>query len=282
MEPQPIERPRLWISYPWVNNEERDFAYLIPQLREANIDATLDSIQLMPDTCLWQRIMQRLLSIGFDGWLYILTHQCFTRKAFTDGLTVAIDQTLLHKGPDFPMVGLLYGIANHHVPAVLRGLPCISLGDPDWKHKVFEALKRDAPAAKSFQARKERRFVWNVHSCWGGDPSMTAVEVHTRGQTIPHWRFAIPKSFHPLKWGQGPTGGDEISRMTFSEAKGSGRYEGSDITWFGAADVISHTVSAYALFAGPLPDFICFGPAQSALGPPGHMEILWPNLIRQN
>src|SRR5512145_252595 len=68
-------RPRLWISYPWIRNEERDFNYLVPQLKAANIEAVYDSFQLQPDSQLGERIIQRLLSIGFDGWLYILTHQ---------------------------------------------------------------------------------------------------------------------------------------------------------------------------------------------------------------
>ena len=72
---------RLWINYPYINSEERDFSYLIPQLKKANIEAAYDSFQLMPDVRLWERIVPRLVSIGFDGWLYILTHQCFTRKS---------------------------------------------------------------------------------------------------------------------------------------------------------------------------------------------------------
>jgi hypothetical protein len=128
---QSAASPRLWISYPWIRNEERDFTYLVPQLKAANIEAVYDSFPLQPDLRLGERIVQRLMSIGFDGWLYILTHQCFTQRAYTDELTEAIDQTLLHMGPDFPMAGLMYGIASQQVPLVLRSLPCISLGDPD-------------------------------------------------------------------------------------------------------------------------------------------------------
>ena len=122
---------RLWISYPWMNKEERDFGYLVGQLKEADIEATYDSLQLLPDMHLSERTLQRLLGIGFDGWLYILTHQCFTRKACTDQLTAAIEQAVLHMGPEFPMVGLLYGISTQNVPAMLRVRPCISLADID-------------------------------------------------------------------------------------------------------------------------------------------------------
>lgn len=278
MDNRNVERPRIWISYPWIGNAERDFSYLIPQLQNASIDAVYDSFELMPDTRLWPRIMQRLLSIGYNGWMYILTHQCCTRKAYTDELTSAIDQTLLHIGPSFPMIGLMCGIGSNHVPPTLRVLPCISLGDPDWMNQVSRALKRETSHAPNNKVR-ETRFVWKVHPCYEGNSSMTAIEVHSRGQTIPYWRFAVPKSACLVRWGQGPSGGKSISSTRLGETRGAGRYSNCDINWFGAADAISHTESAYAVFSGSLPEFICFGPAQSPSGPPGQMEILWPTLM---
>jgi len=59
--------PRLWISYPWIRNEERDFTYLVPQLKAANIEAIYDSFQLQPDLRLGERIVQRLMSIGLTA-----------------------------------------------------------------------------------------------------------------------------------------------------------------------------------------------------------------------
>ncbi len=269
---------RLWISYPWIRNEERDFTYLLPQLKAANFEAVYDSFQLQPNSQLGERVVQRLRSIGFDGWLYILTHQCFTRRNYTDELTGAIDQTLVQMGSDFPIAGLMYGIASQQVPPVLRVLPCISLGDPDWKRQLSRVLGSDTMQAKKDHAKNEPRFVWKVHSCYDGDPSMTAIEVHTRGDRLQYWRFAAPKNAKIVRWGQGRSGGGEISRVVFAEAKGSGRYDNRDVLWFGAANTVSETESAYAVFSGPLPDFICFGPSQSPFGSPGTMEAFWPGL----
>jgi hypothetical protein len=269
---------RLWISYPWVNNEERDFNYLVPQLKESGIEATYDSIKLQPDARLGQRIVQRLLSIGFDGWLYILTHQCFTRRNYTDVLTQAIDQTLFRMGPKFPMAGLMHGIAPQHVPAVLRVLPCISLGDSDWRNRLSGVLNGYGAQGKNM---RETRFIWKIHPSFDGDPAMTAIEVRSRGESIQYWRFAIPKASKVVKWGQGRAGGTEISRITFAEAKGNGRYENQDVSWFGAANAISNTESAFAVFNGPIPDFICFGPSQTPFGSPDKMEIYSMNFINQ-
>jgi hypothetical protein len=274
--------PRLWINYPYINREDLDFSYLIPQLKHANIDAVYESLPLMSDVRLWERIVPRLISIGFDGWLYILTHQCFTRKTFTDELTAAIDHIFSRLGPDFPMVGLMHGIATQNVPAALRVRPCISLGDPLWKQQLSAVLKHRAAPGKERMLLKDTRYMWKIHNCYGGDPSMTAVEVRSMTERIQYWRFAIPKSVQAARWGQGPAGGGDISRVRFAEARGSGKYESREIVWFGAANTISDTESAYAVFLGPLPDFICFGPAQSPFGPPATMEIMRPNLLGRN
>lgn len=272
--------PRLWISYPWMSREERDFAYLVAQLKEARIEATYDSLQLLPDIRLQERALQRLRSVGVSGWLYILTHQCFTRKACTEELTAAIHQVQESLGPDFPMAGLLYGIAVQHVPALLRSRPCIALADPHWKQQLADVFKLHEPLARKGQ--EDMRFVWKIHPCFCGDPSMTAVEVHAREESIEYWRFAIPKAARTVAWGQGPSGGRGISHVRLGEASGTGRYGSQDVAWFGAANSISKTESAYAVFSGPLPEFICFGPAKGPYGPPAQMEIYWTALLNKS
>jgi hypothetical protein len=271
-----VERLHLWISYPWISKEERDFSYLVGQLRDSGIEAAYDSLPLMPDAHLWERAVQRLLSVGIDGWLYILTHQCFTRRTCTDELAAAISQALKRMGPDFPMIGLLYGIASQHVPPMLRVRPCVSLGDPDWNQQISQVLRHHT--AKARKGVEETSFIWQVHTCYCDNPSMTAVEVRSKEESVEYWRFAIPKSAQTIRWGQGPSGGHEISHIRFAEAQGSGKYGNREITWFGAANIISKTESAYAVFAGPLPDFICFGPATSPFGPPSRMEMFWTAL----
>jgi hypothetical protein len=271
--------PHLWINHTYINGEERDFSYLVPQLKKANIEAVYDSFQLMSNVHLWERIVPRLVSIGFDGWLYILTHQCFTRRTYTDELTAAIDKITLRLGPEFPMIGLMHGIATQNVPTALRVRPCISLGDPEWKQRLSETLRRCVTPGKERTMRAETRFSWKIHSRFGGDPSMTAIEVSCRSGRIQYWRFAVPKSTPTARWGQGPAGGGDISHIRFAEAKGTGRFEHRDIVWFGAANTISDTESAYAVFLGQLPDLICFGPAKSPFGPPDSMEVIRPNLL---
>jgi hypothetical protein len=265
---------RLWISYLQSSGEARNFNYLVAQLREIGIEATYDVLKLRPDMHLGQRIARRLRSIGFDGWIYILTHQFLTRGSCADELVAAIEETHQQVGPGFPMLGLLHGIAAQHVPLELRARPCLSLDDPDWKLRVLQALRERELAGKNAAVRNGTRFNWNIHACYGGDPSLTAIEVAPKLDSIPYWRFAIPKPSQAARWGVGAAGGGEISPIKFGVARGTGRYGTCDVTWFGAANSICKTESAYVVFCRPLPDFVCFGPADGPLGPPGPMEIL--------
>jgi hypothetical protein len=266
--------PRIWISYVQPGGEERDFTYLVAQLRGANIEATYDSLRLRPNVRLGQRIVQRLLSVGFDGWMYVLTHQSLTRGTCVDELLAAIEEARQQIRPGFPMLGLLHGVAAQHVPPMLRVRPNLSLGDPDWQRRALQALTQHAPGGKIGALPDETKFTWKTHSCYGGDPSLTAIEVAPKHESIPYWRFAIPKPALAARWGVGAAGGGEISPIKFAVTRGSGRYGSCDVTWFGAANSVSNTESAYVVFCRPLPDFVCFGPAEGPLGPPGHMEIL--------
>ncbi len=268
-----IRRTRLLVSYLWASGEEKDLKFVFNPLKDLNIDVKYESLRLVPEIRLWQQVEQRLTISEFDGWLYVLTHQIVTRGACVEELLEAIDKTQQHRGDDFPMIGLLYGAAAQQVPASLRMRPCVSVGDPDWKRRLAHLFSRRAPSEAKTVVRESARFLWKVHHCYGGESEVTAIEVSPKLESIPYWRFAIPKTAHPARWGVGGAGGQEISPIKFAVAKGSARYGSSEVNWFGAANGVSNSESAYIAFFGPLPDFICFGPAQSPNGPPGPMEV---------
>jgi hypothetical protein len=272
--------PRLWISYLWMNREERDFSYLVSQLKESNIEAVYESLHLLPGMRLQERAIQRLRSVDVSGWVYILTHQCFTRKECTLDLTAARQAAMHNMGPDFPMAGLLYGITAEHVPITLRTRPCISLADSNWKQQLLDIFTFQEN--QNGNRANDSHFAWKVHPCFGGDASMTAIEVHSKDGKIGYWRFGVPKGVRAIAWGHGPSGGRGVSQTRFGEASGSGRYGNHDIDWFGADMTISIAESAYVIFSGRLPDFLCFGPAKGPFGPPGKMEVYWTAPVNES
>jgi hypothetical protein len=273
------KHPHLWIAYPWVHREERDFGYVIPHLKVAGVEATFDSIRLDAEMPLWQQIIPRLVGSHIRAFSGIVTAPCLTRRAYADELVTALDQTLQYMGPNFTRIGLLHGIGIQDLPPTLRLLPCVSLSDPAWNLQVAEALKA-RPRGQG--PADHTRFIWKIHPSYGGNPAITAVEVCSKSENIQYWRFAIPKSVAPYHWGQGPSGGGEISPVRVTPVKGSARYARYEVTWFGAANAITETESAYAVFAaGQLPEFVCFGSAKGPHGPPVRMELFWTRTAKQ-
>jgi hypothetical protein len=268
---------RIWVSYPWTCSEDLDFRHIVARLSDSNIEATYDSLEIEPNTTLPARIMHRLANTVYDGWVCILTHHLLARRTASDDLIGAIDQILSRLGPDFPMIALLHNVAAHEVPAMLRVRPCLSLGDPDWRHRLLQRFQNREHPGERTPAREDTRFVWKIHSCFGGDPSLTAIEVSSRQECIQYWRFAIPRSTRNCRWGTGPAGGGDISPIKFSVTRGYGRHGNEDVAWFGAANAVSATESAYVVFSGSPPEFIFFGPARTPTGPPGPMEMFRAN-----
>ncbi len=272
---------RLWITYPWVVKEEKDFRYLPAELRSTSIDATYDSLRLTPNSHLWHRVVQRLLSVNVDAWCYVLTKEVVDQQVCMDELTAAVDKVPWHMGSDFPLAGLIYGINRENLPSTLRMHPCLSVEDPSWRTQVLELLHTRGPVINK-QEVLERRYCWRIHTNYQGNPALTAVEVGTWGVGIPFWRFAVPGSCQPIRWGSGPAGGGPLSPVRMAGAQGVIRYKERNFIWFGAASKISQTESAYLVYSGALPEYLCFGPAESPFGPPGPMEILRTKMGRHS
>ena len=272
------KHPQVWIAYPWVQRKERDFEYVAAQLKQAGIEATWDSIQQDPTSPLWQQLVPRLVGSQADAFACIVTAPWLVRRACADELVMALDQALQYRGPDFTRIGLLHGIALQDLPPTLRLLPCFSLADPNWNLQVAEALKA---TPRGHEPGLQARFTWKIHPSYHGNPAITAIEVCSKSENIQYWRFAVPRSVAPYHWGQGPSGGGDISPVKVSPVKGSGRYARHEVTWFGAGNAITKTESAYVLFSGQLPDFICFGPAKAPHGPPVLMELYCMGTVRQ-
>ena len=270
---------KVWIGYPWIHSEERDFSGLTKSLADENIEAVYDSIQIVPGAGILREVVQKLQGFSLDGWLCILTHKCMTHRECTTELNDAIEQARQLMGPRFPILGLMYGIASGHIPPVLRSLPCISLSGTNWYARVQAAIHKYKSTDLQVPKRNPMRFVWKVHSRYGGNESLTLIEVRTRGESIPEWRFAVPKSCRLVRWGQSTTMGCENTKVRFGEVHGTGTYKDSEVFWFGAANTVTNSESAYVLLSGELPDIICFGPAQNPCGIPGKMEIFRPGCL---
>lgn len=271
--------PRICLTHPWVVKAQADFAYLAYQLRSVGLEVIYDPIEVRPEVKLWDHIASRITSEGIAGWVYVLTQRFLADRRCRDELVATLDRVCKEKGAGFPLAGLLTGIAPLSLPPALRLRPCFPLADPNWKQQLSAVIAHHPSEGAVREECSE--FTWRVHTSYGGDGANTAIEVNPRSERLRFWRFAVPVSAPLTRWGHGPSGGGEISPVRFSVVRGAGRLENTEITWFGSEDSLSQAESAYAVFAGPLPDFICFGRAKTPSGPPGRMEIFRAGWNRQ-
>lgn len=256
----------LWITYAWIDNEEGDFTYLVQELKAVGVEATYDKIALVPGRRLWGQIADKIINDPLSGWAYLITPDSLDRETCKEELAYALYRALQDKSASFPLIGLLHGAQIDDVPASLRVRLCVNLAAPDWKEQVLAAVQGRAPTPTITQAT---RFVWTVHQGYGGDPSHVAIELRTRFESIMHWRFVVPRAASIVNWGVGPPGGGGISGVKTNVVNGgSGTLEAVECTWFGAGDMVSPSVSAYVVFEEKLPEFVAFGHATQAFGPP--------------
>lgn len=264
-------KSRVWITYAWKDNEEGDFSYLVQELSAVGVEAKYDRIAIIPGRDLWDQIANEIANGDIDGWAYLITPNSLASEPCREELAYALSRALNTRGRNFPLIGLLQGVRIQDVPPALRVRLCVSLANPNWKEEIKAGIEGRPPQVPSVPQSK---YVWRIHQGFRGLAASTAIEVRPRFGEIMYWRFAVPTSATVASWGHGPSGGGSISGIKNFLDGGVADLKGTPINWFGAADKLSPGISAYVVFNEAVPEFIAFGLASEAFGPPqGQMEV---------
>lgn len=254
-------KPRVWITYAWVDDKEGDFSYLVQELKEIGVEATYDRIALVPGLRLWQQIGSRITEDPLTGWAYLVTPSSLESEACREELAYALYRALHTKTDDFPLLGLLHGVPVNELPPALRARLCVNLADPNWRDQVKAGLEGRPPTVTP---NPQSRFIWRVHRDYLGQAGQVAVEVRPRFGEVMFWRFAVPAEAKRSRWGFGQANGGGLSAIKNSVLDDyMGTLDGSDVVVFGAADRLSPGTSAYVVFDGVPPRFVAFGLARA-------------------
>ena len=264
-------KPKVWITYAWVDNQEGDFTYLVQELNAFGVEAKYDRIVIIPGRDLWDQIAREITNGDIDGWAYLITPNSLASEPCREELAYALGRALSTRGRSFPLIGLLHGVRIQDIPPALKVRLCVSLANPNWKEEIKAGLEGRPPRVSS---GLQTQYVWRIHEAYGGKSTLKAIEVHPRFGEVMYWRFAVPASASVYRWGHGPAGGGAISGSQKDYVEGStGNLNGTPVEYFGAGDRLSPGISAYVVFNDVLPNFVAFGLASEAFGPPGQMEI---------
>jgi hypothetical protein len=227
-------RPKIWLSYAWVDNEQGDFNYLVQELANVGVEAKYDRVSLIPGQILWDQIGRHITEGDIDGWGYLITPNSINNRKCRDELYYALQRALEVKGQEFPLIGVVHNVKFADVPPALSIRLCIDLASPNWKEQIKAGLQQRPPQVPK---QEQSRYVWTIHNPYLKDPNLTAIEVRPRiGDSISSWRFYVPKSASLVSWGHGASGGKHIKGMSTSGLEGTIQIEGNDCRVVGAGD----------------------------------------------
>ncbi len=137
---------KLWLTYAWADNREKDFYYLVQALDQAGLDVHFDRRSLVPGQRLWTQIGGRITDPALcDAWGILLTANSLASQACIEELSYALDRALSAKGAGFPMFALLHGVSAAQLPPALKIRLCIPLENTDWVSQVVSAVEMRAP-----------------------------------------------------------------------------------------------------------------------------------------
>ena len=266
-------RPQLHflITYAWADYEEDDFSSLGQELKAGGVVVGFEKIALIPQVHLWDQVAPRVTNQSMNGWGYLVTPHSLMSDVCRGELAEAVRQALSVRGYSFSLIGMLYKVRAFDVPPALIPALCVDLSSPAWVREVKARLE-GKPVEKS--SVPKTRYVWRVYSDYNGQPSLTAVEIRPRLGEIAYWQVAIPATSQVTLWGCGPAGCGSIREPINRSIEGrQAAINGVPVAWYGAGDQLSEKVSAYIVFEGDPPDFLCFGFASDPSGKPHAIEV---------
>ena len=170
---------KLWLTYAWKDNEDKDIDYIIQELDKTDIEVKFDRRNLVPGQRLWTQIGEFVTDQNeCDAWGIVLTRNSIDSEACVEELSYALDRALSSKGEHFPLFALLHNISPKEVPPALKIRLCILLEDPDWVKQTAAAVEKFAPGFIPFglsDFTKSARMPLAVHGdewlgVWGSPP----------------------------------------------------------------------------------------------------------------
>jgi hypothetical protein len=119
---------KLWLTYAWKDNEDKDIDYIIHELDKINLIVKFDRKNLIPGQRLWTQIGGLITDPHeCDAWGIVLTPNSILSQSCIEELSYALDRALSVNGSEFPLFALLHNISANELPPALKIRLCIPL-----------------------------------------------------------------------------------------------------------------------------------------------------------
>lgn len=264
------EKSRLFISYAHADNEQQDFDWVVQEIEKAGADVEYDDRVVIIGQRLWPQIEARILSPDTNGWGILLTPQSLQSQACIEELEYARLRALTQRDWQFPLIGMVHGIAAADVPPAIRARLYVSLKDPNWAERVVAGLNQKVLRRESEELGQ---FRWRIHRHYLGDPELFAVEAHPRFSTLHHFAIITPMP-KPHVMGLGAPDGGIVAGAAFDVLTWEGiEFHGELCYVDSMRGPLDPSNSAYAVFHGRIPSWVAVGATRGQGALPEKVEI---------
>ncbi len=254
---------RLWLTYAWKDNEDKDIDFVIQELdRISDLETKFNRRNLIPGQRLWQQIAGFITDPNeCDAWGVVLTKNSINSQPCIEELSYALDRALSARGTDFPIFALLHNIDASLLPPALKIRLCIPLENNDFKAQVIAAVNKKAVG---FSPSGLSDWIFEEHI--DNTNNLQVLELRPRFDRISPFAIAVDllekTNGNVVKADFGPAGIIPNGHVAFSWIDSETTLTDGTKAWvWGANNEINSTTSIF-LFYKSKPKRIWFGHQQ--------------------
>ena len=134
-------KKKLWLTYAWVDNEDKSVDLLIAKLAQAGLEVGFDRACLLVGQSIWQRIAEEITRKNYDAWAIFVTAASLQRAACREELDYALLEALNNQGEKFPLIGIFAESVEHDfIPKPLQSRIYVKVGEPNWVERVVSGV----------------------------------------------------------------------------------------------------------------------------------------------
>jgi hypothetical protein len=134
---------KLWITYAWADNEDKDIDFIINSLDATKkLEVHFDRRNLVPGQKLWTQIAGMITDPAeCDAWAIVLTPNSIRSLPCQEELAYALNRALDARAA-MPLIGLMHRVKALEIPTALKIRLAIRLDDPSWTGQVIAAAEQ--------------------------------------------------------------------------------------------------------------------------------------------
>ncbi len=139
-----MNKPKLWLTYAWLDNQDSEIEYIANKIESKNIDVYIDKEKLEAGKRLWPQIDKFISNPSeTDAWALFVTKNALESQPCQEELCWALDRALRLRGADFPLIGIFKEpIDRDLLPSALATRLHVYLSDPNWLERVSSSLHK--------------------------------------------------------------------------------------------------------------------------------------------